>query len=79
MTITVYSKPSCVQCTVTDRALNIKGIECTVVDLSETPDAMQLVKDLGYLQAPVIVTDEDHWSWFRPDKLNALASEGATR
>jgi len=72
MTITVYSKPSCVQCTATYRALDGAGIEYTIVDLAETPDAMQFVKDLGYMQAPVIVTDTEHWSGFRPDKLSAL-------
>jgi len=29
---------------------------------------------LVYLQAPVVVTDEDHWSGFRPDKIDELAS-----
>jgi len=29
---------------------------------------------LGYLQAPVVVTPDAHWSGFRPDRLNALAA-----
>jgi glutaredoxin-like protein NrdH len=32
------------------------------------------VKELGYLQAPVVITDEDHWSGFRPDKISELAA-----
>ena len=74
MTITVYTKPSCVQCTATYRALDNKGIEYKVLDLSEDESALEAVKALGYLQAPVVITDEDHWSGFRPDKINALAS-----
>ena len=74
MTITVYSKPSCVQCTATYRALDSKGIEYDVLDLSEDETALQTVKELGYLQAPVVVTDEGHWSGFRPDKIAELAS-----
>jgi glutaredoxin-like protein NrdH len=28
---------------------------------------------LGYLQAPVVVVGNDHWSGFRPDRIRALA------
>lgn len=74
MAITVYTKPSCVQCNATYRALDSKGIDYEVLDLSEDPAALEHVKSLGYLQAPVVVTDEDHWSGFRPDKIDELAS-----
>lgn len=70
--VTVYSKPSCVQCTATYRALDSKGIAYVVVDLTETPDALETVKGLGYLQAPVVVTGESHWSGFRPDLIQGL-------
>ena len=72
MAITVYTKPSCVQCTATYRALDSKGIEYEVLDLSEDPSALEQVKALGYLQAPVVITDEDHWSGFRPDKIDEV-------
>ena len=74
MSITVYTKPSCVQCNATYRALDAKGIEYDILDLSEDPAALEQVKALGYLQAPVVITDEDHWSGFRPDKIDELAS-----
>jgi glutaredoxin-like protein NrdH len=73
MAITVYTKPSCVQCTATYRALDNKGIEYNVLDLSADETALETVKALGYLQAPVVITDEDHWSGFRPDKIHELA------
>ena len=73
MAVTVYTKPSCVQCTATYRALDSKGIEYEVHDLSEDAAALQAVKELGYLQAPVVVTDDEHWSGFRPDKIAELA------
>lgn len=73
MAITVYTKPSCVQCTATYRALDRKGIEYNVLDLSQDETALEAVKELGYLQAPVVVTEEDHWSGFRPDKIDELA------
>lgn len=74
MTVTVYTKPSCVQCTATYRALDSKGVEYEVVDISEDAAALETVKELGYLQAPVVITDEDHWSGFRPDKIDELAN-----
>ena len=75
MAITVYTKPSCVQCTATYRALDNKGIEYEVFDVSVDEKALETVKALGYLQAPVVVTDEDSWSGFRPDKIAGLAAQ----
>lgn len=74
MTVTVYTKPSCVQCNATYRALDSRGIAYEVLDVSTDEQALSQVKELGYLQAPVVVTDDDHWSGFRPDKINELAS-----
>jgi len=73
--ITVYSKPSCVQCTATYRALDKKGIEYTIFDVSTDENALQTVKELGYMQAPVVVTEDDHWSGFRPDRIEELATK----
>ena len=47
MTITVYTKPSCVQCNATYRALDSKGIEYEVLDLSVDENALAQVKELG--------------------------------
>lgn len=74
MAITVYSQKSCVQCSATYRALDSKGIDYEITDVSQDAAALEMVKQLGYLQAPVVVTDEDHWSGFRPDKIDELAA-----
>lgn len=73
MAITVYSKPSCVQCSATYRALDKAGLPYRTVDISLDAEALEQVKSLGYTQAPVVVAGEDHWSGFRPDKIKALA------
>ena len=74
--VVVYSKPSCVQCTMTYRRLDQLGIGYSKVDITENPAALEFItEDLGYSQAPVVVDNEDdqnHWSGFRPDKLDAL-------
>jgi glutaredoxin-like protein NrdH len=77
MDITVYSKPLCVQCDATKRALNKAGLAYDVIDITEDAAALATVKSLGYVQAPVVITSEDHWSGFRPEKLKALASARA--
>lgn len=72
--IAVYSKPSCVQCTQTYRKLDKLGLEYTVIDITEDPDAYEYVTGtLGYSAAPVVVTETGHWYGFDPDKLAALA------
>ena len=52
MSVIVYSKPACVQCTATTRAMDAKGIAYDVVDLTEDANAMTRVTELGYRQAP---------------------------
>jgi len=73
MSITVYSKPACVQCTATTRALEAKGISFDLIDLTEDTAAMEMVQGLGYRQAPVVVAGESHWAGFRPDLIGQLA------
>lgn len=74
-TVTVYAKPSCVQCTATKRALTKAGIAFDLVDITTDETARDYVMSLGHLQAPVVVTDDDHhWSGFRPEQIKALAA-----
>lgn len=79
-TVTVYTKPHCVQCTMTKKALDAAGTPYATVDLTEDPTAMDTVLALGHRAAPVVIvtdatgTTNDHWSGFQPDKIAALAS-----
>ena len=63
MAITVYSKPNCVQCSATYRALDRAGLSYSTVDISADAEAL----------APVVMVGADHWSGFRPDKIKAVA------
>lgn len=74
MPVIVYSKPSCVQCNATYRAMNKKGVPYTVVDVTQDQAAYQHIVDLGYQQVPVVETEHEHWSGYRPDKITTLAS-----
>lgn len=82
--VTIYSKPGCVQCNATYRALDSKGKSYRIIDVSQDDAAMEKVKGLGYQQVPVIIPsfkqevyDADgnrvgHWGGFIPDYLNQL-------
>ncbi|WP_115685923.1 MULTISPECIES: glutaredoxin-like protein NrdH [Corynebacterium] len=72
MSITVYTKPACVQCTATKKALDKAGLEYNLVDISVDDEARDYVMALGYLQAPVVEVDGEHWSGFRPDRIRGL-------
>jgi glutaredoxin-like protein NrdH len=78
MTVTVYSKPACVACTATYRALDNKGLSYAKIDVTEDDSALDYTRSLGYMAAPVIVVKDeegnvvDHWSQFRGDKIAEL-------
>lgn len=48
MAITVYSKPNCVQCNATYRALDKAGLRYETVDISLDVEALEQVRALGY-------------------------------
>jgi glutaredoxin-like protein NrdH len=79
VTVTVLSKPACVQCTATYRTLDNEKVGYESDDIY-TDGNLALVKELGYMAAPVVVVRDDegniadHWSGFRPDKITGLAS-----
>lgn len=77
MAVTLYTKPACMQCNATKRALDRAGVDYTAVDISLDDEARDYVLALGYLQAPVVVVDGDHWSGFRPDRIKQLVSRAA--
>lgn len=71
---TVYTKPACVQCDMTKRMLDKLGIEYSTVDISEDQEAFDMLISMGYRAAPVVITPEDSWAGFQPDKITALAA-----
>lgn len=56
----------------TYKALDKQGLAYDVVDITEDPAARERVLGLGYLQAPVVVAGDEHWSGFKPDRIKAL-------
>ena len=77
--MTVYSKPKCVQCNATYRDLDKKGIEYSSVDISQDLEAYEFAVSLGHMSAPVVVVrDEEgnvseHWAGYDPEKIGQYA------
>jgi glutaredoxin-like protein NrdH len=72
ITVTVYTKPACVQCNATFRALDRQGTAYEKVDITIDLEARDYVMALGYAQAPVVIAGAEHWAGFRPDRIKAL-------
>jgi glutaredoxin-like protein NrdH len=74
LSVVIYTLPSCVQCDTTKRMMQKIDVAYREVDLSENEEAYQMVKALGYTSAPVVFAGEDHWSGFRPERIQSLAA-----
>lgn len=80
-TITVYGKPACVQCRMTENVLDKAGATYTKRDVTTDPDALRFIQmALGYMQAPVVTIHHgdalaDHWSGFQPARLHGYTNK----
>jgi glutaredoxin-like protein NrdH len=70
--VTVYTKPSCVQCDATKRMMDKLKIEYSTVDITADTEAFEMIVAKGFKSAPVVITDNDSWSGFNPDKISGL-------
>ena len=72
---TLMSKPGCVQCNATVRHFESKGLlegrDYVVHDVTRDAEALKQLQELNYAQAPVVFFGDDHWSGYRPDKIDA--------
>ncbi|MGN1057327.1 MAG: glutaredoxin-like protein NrdH [Comamonas sp.] len=72
--IKIYSKPNCVQCSMTMRTLDRQGVSYEVVDVSQDNVAAEQLQAWGYRQVPVVQVGEEHWSGFRPERLASISA-----
>ena len=70
----VYTKNNCVQCDMTKRYMDKNGIQYDIVDITENPEALEMILGLGFSSAPVVISHVGSWAGFQPDKLNLLAA-----
>lgn len=76
-TATVYTRPGCMKCKQTIRAITRMGIPVTVAQLDESPHALDVMITNGWTTLPLVeVTDPAgevmHWSDMSTSNLDAL-------
>lgn len=76
MTVTVYSKDKCQQCKGVKRWLKSNGIAFNEINVSEQPEYIQEVKDLGFTSLPVVKSEDLVFSGLDIPKLNELKARG---
>lgn len=72
MSITVYTKPSCVQCDATKRSLDKLGLKYETVDVTVDELAFEMLVEKGFKAMPVVNAGDEWWSGFNPAKINGL-------
>lgn len=73
MTVTVYTKPDCPQCTTTKTHLGKLGIEFTELPIDEAVITRAALA--GITSAPIVeALGHPPWGGYRPDRIKALVS-----
>ena len=67
--IKVYSKPNCIKCELVKRYLNDKGVEFEEIDVFENAEALQMLRDKGYSEMPVVDINGERHTGFQPNIL----------
>lgn len=79
-TITVWTKPSCIQCEATKRTLTTANVPFSEKDLTDpsNQEALDAFKQRGLLQAPIVQSPTGTWSGFQPPKLQGAVNAHRT-
>ncbi|PDQ36525.1 MAG: hypothetical protein B5766_00330 [Candidatus Lumbricidophila eiseniae] len=73
MSITVYTKPGCVQCDMTKRLLDRRSVAYTSIDLSVHPEDVTRLSNAGFKTVPIIEIDgQPAFAGFQPDRITTL-------
>lgn len=70
--VKLYTQPSCRDCVKTKKEFKRKGIEYEEIDLSQDKTAREMIKKQGFMKAPVVITEGDSWSGFKPQKIAGM-------
>jgi glutaredoxin-like protein NrdH len=53
-----------------------KDIQYVSIDVSTNEAEAERLKELGYLEMPVVFGNGEYWTGYRPDKIEALLGAG---
>lgn len=70
--ILVLSQQNCQPCRATERHLDRLGVKYVKVDVVASPALQSVARALGHQQTPVVIADGEHWSGYRPARLDKL-------
>ena len=74
MTVRVLKKDApCVQCNATIRKLESLNIPFEVVIM--TDEEIEHYKSLDFMSLPIVETDDQIWSGYRPDQIKILTEK----
>jgi glutaredoxin-like protein NrdH len=75
MSITIFSKPGCIQCTQTTKKFDAAGLEYQVKDISKSAEWEQEARSFeGFRSFPVVFAGEISWGGYNPDKIAEVIS-----
>lgn len=78
--VTVWSKPSCVQCKAVYRSFDKAGVKYEVKNLPDFPEELEAFKDMGFMGAPVVeAAGHPIFAGFEPDAVKAIVAEYGTK
>lgn len=69
--VKIYTKQRCPQCEATKRRMRKNGVDYIEEDAISHLDDL---KTMGFMAAPVVMTDQTNWSGYRPDLIDALTT-----
>ena len=81
MTITLYSKPNCVQCEYTAKQLDAKGLSYNKIDVTIDAAAREVVEATGNRTLPYVTVVHDDgrpaqdWHGFHLEKIRGLSKD----
>ena len=79
--VTVFGANHCLPCKNTKRWLDQNGVDYDYVDVTQVPEALEFISDIGYSGIPVVTVEKsegvgsadfDHWNGFNLGKLKEL-------
>ncbi|POH13414.1 hypothetical protein BGL41_04650 [Fructilactobacillus sanfranciscensis] len=76
--VIVYSKDNCVQCKMTKQELNRNGIEFKEINLDHVNNADDIraeLREQGFQATPVVKTENETWTGFRPAKIKQISND----
>lgn len=72
MNIVIYTGTNCMGCNMTKKFFKENGVDFEERNV-EDPTFLAQAKETGFNSIPIVVTNDDVFVGFRPDKLKAIA------